>query len=123
LEEFQQVSFFHLCTCVHRVYISKLLVKFTLFPYIHPPRPFPISSPFPPVLTCPPTLDLFRPPVLWFCIRKKKEEKWHFCLFKIATQGVSLWHFHIYMYYNPNMFIFIFLLSTLVHFLWWFQPV
>jgi hypothetical protein len=26
-------------------------------------------------------------------------------LFKIATQEVSLWHFHVYMYYNPNWFI------------------
>jgi hypothetical protein len=43
-------------------------------------------------------------------------------LFKIATQGVSLWHFHVYIYYNPNWFIStIFLLSTLVPFLWWFQ--
>jgi hypothetical protein len=23
-----------------------------------------------------------------------KRKKWHFCLSKIATQGVSLWHFH-----------------------------
>jgi hypothetical protein len=43
-------------------------------------------------------------------------------LFKIATQGVSLRHFHVYMYYNLNWFISpIFLLSTLVPFLWWFQ--
>jgi hypothetical protein len=27
-------------------------------------------------------------------------KKWHFCLFKICTQGISLWHFHEYMYYN-----------------------
>jgi hypothetical protein len=27
-----------------------------------------------------------------------REKKWHFCLFKIATQGVSLWHFHVYMH-------------------------
>jgi hypothetical protein len=44
-------------------------------------------------------------------------------LFKIATQGVFLWHFHVYMYYSPNWFISIFLLSTLVPFLWLFQPV
>jgi hypothetical protein len=42
-----------------------------------------------------------------------------FCLFKIATPGVSLWYFHVYMYYNLNWFISsIFLLSTLVLFLW-----
>jgi hypothetical protein len=26
-------------------------------------------------------------------------------LFKIAIQGVSLWHFHVGMYYNLNSFI------------------
>jgi hypothetical protein len=45
-------------------------------------------------------------------------------LFKVATQGVSLWHFHVYVYYNPNWFIFsILLLSTWVPFLRWFQQV
>jgi hypothetical protein len=54
----------------------------------------------------------------------QKKKKRHFCLFNIATQGVSLWHFHIYMYYNLNWFIpSIFLLSTLVLFLWWLQQV
>jgi hypothetical protein len=47
-----------------------------------------------------------------------KEKKWYFCLLMVATQGVSLWHFHVYMYYNLNGFIAsIFLLSTLVSFL------
>jgi hypothetical protein len=47
-----------------------------------------------------------------------------FCLFKIAIHGVSLYHFHVYMYYNSNWFIFsIFLLSILMQFLWWFQQV
>jgi hypothetical protein len=45
-------------------------------------------------------------------------------LFKIAIQGVSLWHFHVYVHCNPNLFIsFIFLLSSLVSFLWWLQQV
>jgi hypothetical protein len=45
-------------------------------------------------------------------------------LFKIAMQGVSLWHFHVYMNSNLNWLIFsIFLLSILVPFLWWFQQV
>jgi hypothetical protein len=64
--------------------------------------------------------DLFHPLVFQFY----KRIKWHFCLFKIAMQGVSLWHFHVYMYYNPNCSICsIFLPSTLVPFLWWFQEV
>jgi hypothetical protein len=49
-------------------------------------------------------------------------EKRYFCLVNIAVQGVSLWHFQVSMYYNPNCFISsIFLLFTLVPFLWWFQ--
>jgi hypothetical protein len=44
-----------------------------------------------------------------------KEKKWHFSLFKIATQRVSLWHFHIYMYYGLDWLISsIFLHSILV---------
>jgi hypothetical protein len=39
-------------------------------------------------------------------------------LFKITTQVVSLWHFHVYMYYNPNWFIssffFFYLCSLLI---------
>jgi hypothetical protein len=45
-------------------------------------------------------------------------------MFKIAIQGVLLWHIHVCMYYNLNWFILsIFLLSTLVPFLRWFQQV
>jgi hypothetical protein len=51
------------------------------------------------------------PPDLWSC------EKMTYFLFKIAIQGVSLSYFHVYMYYNPNWFFSIFLLSTLVFFL------
>jgi hypothetical protein len=29
-------------------------------------------------------------------------KKWHFCFFKIVIQEISLWHFRVYMYYNPN---------------------
>jgi hypothetical protein len=51
-------------------------------------------------------------------------EKRHFCLFKMAIQGVSLWYFHVYMYYKLKWFIHsIFLLSTFDSFLWWFQQV
>jgi hypothetical protein len=51
-------------------------------------------------------------------------EKRHFYLNKTAIQGVSRWHFHVHMYYNPNWFtLSIFRLSTLVLFLWWFQQV
>jgi hypothetical protein len=58
-------------------------------------------SPFPHLLpsltgTNPPRQDLYHPPSLHFV----KEKNWHFCLFKIATQGVSLWHFHVCMYYS-----------------------
>jgi hypothetical protein len=52
--------------------------------------------------------------------KKKIRKTWHVCLFK----GVSLWHFHVYMYCSFTWFISsIFLLSTLVPFLWLFQLV
>jgi hypothetical protein len=51
-------------------------------------------------------------------------EKRHVCLFRIALQGVFLWHFYVYMYDNLNWFMpSIFLLSILVPFLWWFQQI
>jgi hypothetical protein len=40
------------------------------------------------------------PPGLRFC----KNKNWHLCLFKIATQEVSLWHFLIYI---GNIYIYI----------------
>jgi hypothetical protein len=45
----------------------------------------------PPTGTIPlPRKDLFSP-LLWFCKRKK--------MTVFAMQGVSLWHFHVCMYY------------------------
>jgi hypothetical protein len=71
LEYFQQVSFFHLHTCIHSI-----CTIFTL------PHPFPTSS----SSHCyqPPRQDRFCPPVLGFCKREKKKKR-TFCLFKIAT--------------------------------------
>jgi hypothetical protein len=84
------------------------------FHYIHPPTPFPYSHSPPLVPT--PRQDLFYLSILHFL---KKG-----IFLKILIQGVSLWHFHVYMYYNPTWFIFsVFLLSTLVPFLQWFQQV
>jgi hypothetical protein len=73
--------------------------------HIHPPIPclYILNLPLEPTTK----QDLFYPPVLQFC----KKKKWHFCLFKIAIQGVDLWHFHVFMYYNSNWFIsYVFLL-------------
>jgi hypothetical protein len=99
--------FFHLHTCAHSI-----CTIFTL------PYHFLTSSPLP--LAPTPRQDLFCPLVLWFVNEKNS----HFCLFKIATQGVSLCHFHVYMYYSSSWFISsIFHLSTLVPFLWWFQQI
>jgi hypothetical protein len=51
-------------------------------------------------------------------------EKWHFCMFKIATQRILLWHFHVYVYYNLICFLpCISLFSIIVTFLWWLQQV
>jgi hypothetical protein len=101
LKQFQQVSFF----CLQHEYMifSLLSASFTL------------SFPLPLVPT--PRQDCFT--FLFYIFIKK-----HFCLFKIAVQGASLWHFHVYVYYNLNWFMpSIFLLSTLVPFLWWFHQV
>jgi hypothetical protein len=69
----------------------------------HPPTPFPHVFPLP-------TGTMFSDFV---------KKKGHFCLFKIAIQGVSLCHSHVCMYYNLNWFFSsIFLLSTLLFFLW-----
>jgi hypothetical protein len=58
--------------------------------------------------------------VLQFCKRKKCP----FYLFKIVTQEVPLCHFLIYKYYSSIWFTSsIFLICTLVPFLWWFHTV
>jgi hypothetical protein len=63
-----------------------------------------------------PRKGMFSPPVLWLCIRVKEEGKNE--IFVCLTQK-CLWHFHIYTYYTPIWIISsIFLLSTLVLFLW-----
>jgi hypothetical protein len=85
------IIFSHLHTCTHYLY------------YIHPPTPFSHLLPLP-ISTNLSRQYLFCPPVVCF----KKKKKRHFCLFKVATNGVSLWHFHVYMYYNPNWFFSIF---------------
>jgi hypothetical protein len=107
VELFQQVSFFNIYTCVYSIC--------TIFTLLNPSLQ---SSSLHWYQL--PRQDLFCLLVLWFCKRKKK---CHYFLFKIALQGVSLWHFHVRMYYNPNWFISsILLLFTLVPF-WWFQQV
>jgi hypothetical protein len=65
---------------------------------------------------CPPLLLVPTPyigPVLPSCPSFLKKR--HLCLFKMAIQGVSIWHFHEYLYYILNWFIpSIFFLSILV---------
>jgi hypothetical protein len=74
-----------------------------LLDHIHLPIPFPcylsiftgINNLHPPPLG----QDLF----CLFFSDFSEEKKWHFYLFeiKVATQGFSLWYFHVFMYYNP----------------------
>jgi hypothetical protein len=86
--------------------------------HIHLLIPLPHLLPLPLVSTPPLTPDRACSFLLFSDFAKERKKKWHFCLFKIATQGVSLWYFHVYMYYNLIWFISsIFLLSTLVLFL------
>jgi hypothetical protein len=98
------------------IYIHSICTIFTFL------QPFPISSPLPLVPTSPGRTCFTLLPSN-FVIKKKVKTKMTF-LVKMATQGVSLWHFHVYMYYSPIWFnSSVFLLSTLVPFLWWFQLV
>jgi hypothetical protein len=96
--------------------VSRDLI-FSICPYVY--RIFPqYSSSYTLSLYVPPThthcyqpsrWNLFSLPVLRFC---KKRKRRHFYLFKVALEGISLWHFHVYMYFNPNWFmlsIFLFL--------------
>jgi hypothetical protein len=77
---------------------------------------FPLHSPFCTLSLCPPTHTLVGTNTqtghllpTWSPFLKKGI---FVCL---RLQRVSLWYFHVYMYYNPNWFIpSIFLLSTLV---------
>jgi hypothetical protein len=98
----------------NRFHFSIFIHEYLIFPPYSASNTFSLYPP-------PPTdtnsrQDLFCLPVL---VLKKK-----ILFVKIAMQGVSLRHFHVYMYYNPNWLIpSIFLLSILVPFLWWFQQV
>jgi hypothetical protein len=68
-------------------------------------------SPLYPLFLPPPTFHWYQflplgTLLLFYLIGKKKRKgkKWHFFLFeiKVAIQGVSLWNFHINLYYNLN---------------------
>jgi hypothetical protein len=71
---------------------------------IHPSIPFPCHLP-PPTGTKHPAGRTCS--TLLFSDFVEERIKWHFCLFviKVAIQGISLWYFHVYVYYNPNWFI------------------
>jgi hypothetical protein len=98
----------------------------TMFAVYSPSYLFPCHLPPPTgtILTPHPGKDLFCPQIHW-CFRRKKKKMLFLLLWdKGSCIGVSSWYFHVYMYYNPKIFMSsIFLYSTLVHFLWWFQPV
>jgi hypothetical protein len=90
MEQFQQIIFLHLHTCV-----NSICTIFTLLPLFLPLSPWEGL------------VSLF---CSWFCRSVKiKRKTWHFCLFE--TQGVSIWYFHVYRYYTANW------LSPLVFFI------
>jgi hypothetical protein len=46
------------------------------------------------------SLSLYQPPErICLTFLSSIFEKRHFCLFRVSLQEVSLWHFHVYMYY------------------------
>jgi hypothetical protein len=85
--------------------------------HIHPPTLFPhITLPLVPTSLHHRRQYMFCSPILWFCKRKK----WHFDTYAVSFP-VALPCIYDY---NTNRFIpSIFLLSSLVPFLWWFQQV
>jgi hypothetical protein len=102
--EFIPIHHFPLCLIppIPRIVSTDIILPYTYMcirclHYIHPPTPFPYLYSLPLVQFSQTTGS-----VLQFC--KKKRIKWHLCLFKIAKQRVSLWHFHLYMYYTPILF-------------------
>jgi hypothetical protein len=123
------VTFTKVCTWIHLLHHSPLPphswnnynnYHFSIYTHVYtvfaPYSPFYMLSPLPPPLLPVVPIPQIRPVLPSYSLIFEKEKKWHFCLFKVATQGVSLWHFHVYIYYNLNWFIYIFLLSTLVPF-------
>jgi hypothetical protein len=103
------------------IYLHVYTFHCTIFIFL---PPFPNTSPLPLVPALPPVLDLFCPPVLWFCRRKKKtrESEKHDTL--AWDKGSYTVIFPVCMHYNPTWLISShFLHSTLVHFLWLFQSV
>jgi hypothetical protein len=101
LEQFQQVSFFHLHTCVHNISIIFTLLYLFLISY-------PLQTG-----TNPPDRTYF---AFLFCFWKKKKQTF---LFKICVQGVSLWHFHVICILYLDLLIpSIFLLFTLAPLFW-----
>jgi hypothetical protein len=73
--------------------LSIYMHVYTIFPPYNPPTLFPYILP-PPTDTNSPDRTCSA-----LCSLICKRKKWH-CLFKIALQGVSMRHFHVYMYYN-----------------------
>jgi hypothetical protein len=91
--------------------------------HIHPPIPFPTTSPLPMVPTAPSLQILFHPLVLWFCRRKKTKGKKRNMPFLLVWDKEN-YTGNFFVYYNTNLFI-----SSnprhsfLVPFPWWPQPV
>jgi hypothetical protein len=80
--------------------------------YIRPPTLFPYILPLPLVPT---PLDRTFSALLFFNFVKDK--KWHFCLFKVGIQGVSLWHVYMYYHFFIVKFVsFIILFRKLIHY-------
>jgi hypothetical protein len=63
--------------------------------HIHLPIPFPHLLP-PPTAANYPRLDLFCPPVLWFCVKKEDKNDIFGCL-RWLHREFSLWHFNVHI--------------------------
>jgi hypothetical protein len=86
---------------LNRYHFSIYIHVYTVFVLYSPFHTLPTSSHLPLVPAPPlPRMDLLCTPVLWF-VKTKRD----FCLFKIATQGVSL-YVYIKMWIGSYLFFF-----------------
>jgi hypothetical protein len=88
------LSFPHSWSSFNRFHFSIYINEFIIFSPYSP-------SLYPPSSTCtyPPDWTCF---AFLFSVFVKKEKNDIFCLFKIAIQSISLWHFYVYMYYSAE---------------------
>jgi hypothetical protein len=97
------------------------LFTFLCIQYLHNIHYF---TPFLHLIPPPPKINLPQAgpvPISCSWVLQKKQKEIAFLLVYDSYTGSFLWYFHVYVYYSLMWFISLFLLSTLIPFLWFFQ--